>query len=212
MPHDPKHTARRRFLGTAGLTVGAFALAKAFPAAAARCGVTDQTTAGPFYVANAPGGVNINRLGAPGTRMRIAGSVLGGADGQQPLTGATVEIWHCDAAGDYHPDGSGDISGYPPEVVNLRGVGTTDAQGRFSFDSIVPGHYGNRRRHIHWKVTAAGHRPLTTQSYWLDERGSARERRDGVDRDTEACRWVRFETAAGGVVSGELDMVLEALA
>jgi protocatechuate 3,4-dioxygenase beta subunit len=202
--------ARRRFLGTAGLSLGAAALAQAFPAAAARCGVTGQTTAGPFYVAHAPAGVAINRLGARGTPMRIGGTVLSG-DGLRSLAGVVVEIWHCDAAGNYHPDGSGDISGYPPEAVNLRGRAQTDGDGRFAFDSIVPGHYGNRRRHIHWKFAAEGHRPLTTQSYWQDERGSARERFDFVDRNVEACRWVRFQTGADGIVSGQFDVVLEAL-
>ena len=209
MANDPTHAARRRFLETAGLSVGALALTKALPAMAASCGVTAETTAGPFYVANAPTGVDINRLGANGTPMRIAGTVLGG--GRRALAGATVEVWHCDAAGDYHPDGSGDISRYPPDTVNLRGVGVTDAQGRFVFHSIVPGHYGNRRRHIHWKVAAQGHRPLTTQSYWLDERGTARERFDLVDRDTETCRWLRFETGADGLVSAHFEVVLSAL-
>jgi protocatechuate 3,4-dioxygenase beta subunit len=144
--------------------------------------------------------------------MQVGGTVFGGADGRRPLAGAIVEIWHCDADGEYHPDGSGDIARYPADAVNLRGIGITGADGRYGFTSIVPGHYGNRRRHIHWKFTAPGHRPLTTQSYWLDERGSARERSDFVDRNTDACRWVSFETDGAGVSTGRFDVVLEAIA
>lgn len=202
---------RRTFLGTASLTLTAAALARAFPASAANCGVTAQTTAGPFYVGNAPKTMNINRLNAPGIPMRIAGTVLGGPDGRRPLAGTVVEIWHCDAEGEYHPPGSGDIGAYAPAAVNLRGMVSTDEAGRFAFTSIVPGHYGARRRHIHWKFAAPGHRPLTTQSYWLNERGSARARFDPVDRDTDACRWVQFDAGADGVITGHFDVVLAPL-
>lgn len=176
-----------------------------------QCGITGQTIAGPFYVPNAPSLSDINRHRAPGKPMHIRGMVLGGSDGRQPLARAVVEIWHCDDDGQYHPSGSGDISRYAADEINLRGVGVTDEGGRYAFDSIVPGHYGSRRRHIHWHVVADGHHPLTTQSYWLDERGTDRERRDFVDRHAEDCRWVRFETDARGVAVGTFDMVLAPL-
>jgi protocatechuate 3,4-dioxygenase beta subunit len=181
-------------------------------AAAALCGVTGQTTAGPFYVTDAPALLDLNRLAMPGTPMRVSGTVTGGRDGQQPITDALVEIWHCDADGHYHPEGSGRLGDYPGHAINLRGVARTDGDGRFAFVSIVPGHYGNRRRHIHWRVVAPGHRPLTTQSYWLDEKGTARERSDFVDRNIDACRWVRFETDRAGSAIGRFDVVLEMLA
>lgn len=206
---DRAPCTRRDFLGTAGLTLTATALAQALPAAAANCGVTKSAMEGPFYVSNAPKRTDINRLNAPGIPMRIEGTVFGGPGGRKPLAEAVVEIWHCDTEGEYHPPANGDISRYPPEAVNLRGIVQTDAQGRFSFISIVPGHYGARRRHVHWKIAAPGHRPLTTQSYWLNERGSARARFDGVDRNTEECRWVHFEPGADGIVAGRFDVVLE---
>ncbi len=198
---------RRDVLHALSAALVAAGLLRATSARAAACGVTAATTAGPFYVGNAPSLADINRHGATGTPMRIAGTVFGGPDGRRPLPGAVVEIWHCDADGDYHPDGSGDVSRYAPEQVNLRGVGLTGARGDFRFDSIVPGHYGNRRRHIHWRFVAEGHRPLVTQSYWLDERGTLRERLDFVDRGTDDCRWVRFEMEEG-IARGRFDVVL----
>jgi protocatechuate 3,4-dioxygenase beta subunit len=170
------------------------------------CGPTAAATEGPFYVSNVPAGVDINAGQARGQPMRIAGTVYG-EDGVTPLARARVEIWHCDATGDYHPNGNGDIARWRRGDINLRGVATTDDAGRFAFTSIVPGHYGNRRRHVHWKVVAPGHRPLTTQSYWLDERGTARDRGDFADRRVEACRWVAFRDEQGTAV-GTFDVVL----
>lgn len=206
----PAPLPRRTILAAAGFLTLAGALPRR--AAAALCGVTGQTTAGPFYVADTPTLLDLNRLAMQGQPMRVSGTVTGGRDGAQPIAGALVEIWHCDADGRYHPEGSGRLTDYPGHAINLRGVTRTDANGGFAFVSIVPGHYGNRRRHIHWRVVAPSHRPLTTQSYWLDEKGTARERSDFVDRNIDACRWVRFDTDREGVATGRFDVVLEILA
>ncbi|HUG22327.1 hypothetical protein [Piscinibacter sp.] len=199
-------SARRRLLRQAGTLSVLAPVTQAWSQSSA-CGPTGSATAGPFYVSNAPEGVDINAAKAPGKPMRIGGTVYG-EDGVTPVARARVEIWHADADGAYHPNGSGDISRYRRGEINLRGVTHTDNAGRYAFTSLVPGHYGNRRRHIHWRVAAAGHRELTTQSYWLDERGTARERSDGADRRAEACRWVDFKDEQGAAV-GVFDVVLK---
>jgi protocatechuate 3,4-dioxygenase beta subunit len=170
------------------------------------CGPTGAATEGPFYVSHAPEVVDINLGRAPGRPMRISGTVYS-QDAVTPVRGARVEIWHADPQGAYHPEGRGDISRYRRGEINLRGVTTTDDAGRYSFTSIVPGHYGNRRRHLHWKVSAPGHHVLTTQSYWRDERGTARDRSDLADPHVEACRWVEFTDREGAAV-GIFDIVL----
>ena len=91
--------------------------------------------------------------------------------------------------------------------ITLRGVTRTHDAGRFAFTSIGPGPSGNRRRHIHWKVSAPGHRALTTQSYWLNERDTPRDKGDGTDRRVEACRWVAFHEEGSAFV-GVFDVVL----
>jgi protocatechuate 3,4-dioxygenase beta subunit len=207
-------TARRQLLRRAGAIAALTPLAPAWPASACEpapqcrkaCGPTGRATEGPFYVANTPDAVDINPARMPGAAMHIGGTVYG-ADGVTPVAGAKVEIWHADSDGRYHPEDNGDIARYRRSQINLRGSVHTDAQGRYAFDSIVPGHYGDRRRHLHWKVSAAGHRALTTQSYWLDERGTPRDKGDGTDSRAEACRWVDF-TARDGVVHGVFDIVL----
>ncbi|MEV6283994.1 catechol 1,2-dioxygenase [Kribbella sp. NPDC051770] len=102
-----------------------------------------------------------------------------------PLGGALVDIWHADADGYY--------SGFAPHLPegNLRGVVTTDAEGRFAITTVQPAPYqiptdgptGKliaaagwhpwRPAHLHVIVRAEGYRPITTQLYfaggeWLD--------------------------------------------
>lgn len=192
------------------------------PHCATPCGPTGAAIEGPYFVRNlAPGSgagpaaaatgvsaVDINLRRAHGKPMQVSGVVHGGADGNTPLAGVRVEIWHCDAEGNYHPDGNGDVSRYPAEAVNLRGVSETDGQGRFAFDSIVPGTYGIRRRHLHWRFEASGHQALTTQTYWRQDKSTLRARTDVVDREAEACRWLSFANNPQGVAQAFFDVRL----
>ena len=138
-------------------------------------GVTPSTLPGPFYRADAPAlalGADLCRDGE-GEPLAVTGQVL--APDHQPLTGAPVEVWHANAEGRYEnqdPDNQ-------PEH-NLRGRFTTDALGRFHFSTIRPGGYAlpddgpvgqlaqrlglslDRPAHIHFAVTAPGHRRLIT--------------------------------------------------
>ena len=67
--------------------------------------------------------------------------------------------------------GTYDNSGY-----RLRGHQFTDAQGRWWFDTIVPGLYPGRTRHYHFKVQRSGGEVLTTQLYFPGESGNERDR------------------------------------
>ena len=140
---------------------------------------TPRTIEGPLYVAGAPECQGFARLDdgsdAAGHTLVMHGTVTG-ADGQ-PLPGAKVEVWHANTKGFYsHFDPTGE-----QKPFNMRRTIVTDAQGRYKFQSIVPhgygcppdgptqalldqlGRHGNRPAHIHFFVTAAGHRKLTTQ-------------------------------------------------
>ena len=65
-------------------------------------------------------------------------------------------------------EGAYDAQGY-----RLRGRLRTDERGFFVVHTLVPGRYLNgptyRPRHIHVKVSAAGHAPLTTQLYFAGD-------------------------------------------
>ncbi|HSD50388.1 MAG TPA: intradiol ring-cleavage dioxygenase, partial [Candidatus Methylomirabilis sp.] len=46
-----------------------------------------------------------------------------------------------------------------------RATQATDAEGKFRFETNFPGNYPGRPPHLHVKVSASGHRTLTTQLY-----------------------------------------------
>ena len=87
-----------------------------------------------------------------------------------PVSGAQVDIWHCDAEGYYseygnHPLQEEDFT----KVSFLRGRQTTDANGEVSFISIFPGWYPGRAPHIHVDVLRDGKILLSTQVAFPEE-------------------------------------------
>jgi protocatechuate 3,4-dioxygenase beta subunit len=73
------------------------------------------------------------------------------------VAGADVEIWQCDAAGDYSQYGSQTAATF------LRGIQTTNAVGEVTFTTIYPGWYQGRATHIHVEVTRSGQSIKATQ-------------------------------------------------
>ncbi len=125
---------------------------------ASPCPTTAVNIEGPFYTPGAPADADLVEDGEPGVRLNLSGRVIGnGTCG--PLAGALVDLWHCDDSGAYDEVG-----------FSHRGVVICDDQGRFSFRTIIPGHYLNgaqyRPAHLHAKVSAPGHQLLTTQLYF----------------------------------------------
>lgn len=137
---------------------------------------TEATVLGPYYWEGAPElprGTNIAE-GVNGEPAFFSGRVT---DTQgQPIAGAVLDIWSGDGEGVYDMQ----IEGAP---MAARARIRTDDQGRYWFWSIkpsyypVPGdgpvgrmldrlnHHPNRPGHIHLKVYAEGHVPLTTQLF-----------------------------------------------
>jgi protocatechuate 3,4-dioxygenase beta subunit len=68
-----------------------------------------------------------------------------------------VDIWQCDADGNYSQYGS------ERTLTYLRGIQTTDANGRVTFTTIYPGWYQGRATHIHVEVTVNGRSVKVTQ-------------------------------------------------
>jgi protocatechuate 3,4-dioxygenase beta subunit len=109
---------------------------------------------GPFYKRHAPATIHLRRPSDPGFPLSVSGRVVDTRG--EPLPGATLEIWHADHHGRY------DLDGY-----RFRTTLTADASGQYAFDSVMPGHYPGRVcQHVHYLVTAPGHRSLTTQLYF----------------------------------------------
>jgi len=78
----------------------------------------------------------------------------------QPLPGAQVDIWHCDALGVYS-----DVQDPGFNTIGqkfLRGYQVTDARGEARFVTVYPGWYAGRTIHIHFKIRTA---PLAQRSF-----------------------------------------------
>ncbi len=119
-------------------------------------------TEGPYFKANSPARVSLFEPGVTGTKMVIEGSVL--TTDCKPIARARLDFWQADAEGRY------DNAGY-----RLRGHQFTDDAGRYRLETVVPGQYPGRTRHIHVKVQAPGQPALTTQLYFPGEPGNQRD-------------------------------------
>ena len=186
-------------------------------------GATDSNVEGPFFAAGAPelgrragdgGPVRLPmRPDEPGDPLVFSG-IVRSTDGAA-LPGAVLDLWQADAAGLY--------SGFAPGLPewNLRGRVTTDDDGGFAIQTVVPCAYDipgephtarilellglepHRPAHIHVRLEADRHAPLTTQVYFADDPwlehdvvGAARpslvtklEPADGSDGPGYTCRF-----------------------
>ena len=79
------------------------------------------------------------------------------------MTNASVEIWHCDAAGQYSEYGSVRSSTW------LRGIQPVDASGVARFTTIYPGWYAGRATHIHIEVFVDSRSVKTSQIAFPEE-------------------------------------------
>lgn len=132
---------------TAG-TVGASA---ASPSGSTSCVLTAALEEGPFFVderlnradiRSDPASAGIS-AGVPLVVTFNVSRVAGNAC--TPLTGAYLDVWHCDAGGVYS-----DVQGETHKF--LRGYQVTDANGVAKFTTVYPGWYPGRAVHIHFKL------------------------------------------------------------
>lgn len=126
--------------------------------------LTPSQTEGPFYKSGSPGRTSLREPGLAGTPLTVSGYVF--STTCKPIAHVWLDFWHADSNGNY------DNTGF-----RLRGHQYTDKQGRYSLETIVPGEYPGRTRHIHVKVQAPGQPVLTTQLYFP---GEPRNDSDGI--------------------------------
>jgi protocatechuate 3,4-dioxygenase beta subunit len=125
---------------------------------------TPAQTEGPYFKSSSPERSSLLESGITGTPLTMTGRVL--STTCQPIPRAKLDFWQADNSGAY------DNSGY-----RLRGHQFTDDSGRFTLQTIVPGLYPGRTRHIHVKAQAPNSAVLTTQLYFP---GEPRNAADGI--------------------------------
>jgi len=155
---------RREFLGAAGILaasalVGAQNEPKTLPP-------TEDNIEGPYYRKEAPFRSMLAE-DVKGDPLVISGRVL--SPEGSPLLGAVIEVWHASAQGEYDNDS--------PKFLFRGKVRLGRCKSLYRFETVMPGQYdlgeSKRPAHIHYKVTAEGYKPLTTQLYfkgdpWLE--------------------------------------------
>ena len=133
---------------------------RAVESGAVACVLTPELTEGPYYIAGEKLRRDI-REGHPGTRLSLQLRVLNAAT-CKPITGAAVDIWHADAAGNYSGFGS------TPQPHILTRHPEDRQNGLAVFTTIYPGWYQGRAVHIHVKVHVGGSVVHTGQLFFAD--------------------------------------------
>ena len=141
-------------------------------------GATENTVLGPFHVSGAPARANGDTicLDGKGAPCFVSGRVTDEAG--EPVAGAKVDVWQT------NDDGFYDVQqpGQQPDM-NMRGLFTTDADGRYRFVTVKPlpysiptdgpvggllvamGRHAMRPAHIHFIVAAPGFETLVTHIF-----------------------------------------------
>lgn len=140
------------------------------------CMVKPQQTEGPYFVEEKLNRSDIRSDPADGSvkqgvPLRLVFHVSQVDERScKPLTGATVDVWHCDALGVYS-----DVTDRSFNSVGkkfLRGYQVTDTNGIVKFMTIYPGWYQGRTVHIHFKIrtdSASGRDYEFTSQLYFDD-------------------------------------------
>ena len=133
------------------------AIASAWDAVEKKRSPTPFCELGPFYKREAPHTSTLRAAGDAGMPLQIVGTVYN--VGGEIVPDAKLEIWQTDNLGHY------DIEGYRYRTILEPG-----AKGAYAIESVMPGHYPTRVcQHVHYLITAPGHKPLITQLYFATD-------------------------------------------
>lgn len=123
---------------------------------------TPPRTEGPYFKPRSPERRAIRDEKTAGTAFVVTGRVL--STRGEPVAGALLDVWQADGDGAYDLEGFG-----------LRGHQFTEKDGTYRIETVIPGYYPGRTRHIHVKVQPAGGRVLTTQLFFPGDPGNRRD-------------------------------------
>jgi protocatechuate 3,4-dioxygenase beta subunit len=118
---------------------------------------TADNEIGPFFKKGAPETTMLRVEGDPGFPLHVSGRVVDTKG--QLVPNARLEIWQADHLGHY------DLKGY-----RYRAKMGVSGKAEYQFVTVMPGHYPDRvSQHIHYMVSAPGHKTLITQLYFATD-------------------------------------------
>src|SRR5436190_9549062 len=147
---------------------------------------TPARTEGPYFKPASPERRRIRDERTAGAPFVVSGRVV--STRGVPVAGALIDVWQADG------DGAYDLEGF-----RLRGHQVTEADGTYRVETVVPGYYPGRTRHVHVKVQPAGGAVLTTQLFFPGDPGNR--------RDALYSTWLRMRLLEGGA-AGTFDFVV----
>lgn len=166
MTDNPAPIRRRRVLiagsaAAAAIGIGAAGTATARPepasahtgsatSASAICTLTKELTEGPYYLDHALVRSNVTE-NKPGVPLQLTLTVVDTAT-CAPLNKALVEVWYCDALGEYSGFVGNNGHQEPDNGTFLRGGVLTGPDGVATLTGIYPGWYRGRCIHVHLKL------------------------------------------------------------
>ncbi|MFN8036793.1 MAG: intradiol ring-cleavage dioxygenase [Acidimicrobiia bacterium] len=140
------------------------------------CRLTPELTAGPYHLDGHLARRDITE-GKSGVPLELRVRVHDLTAGCGPLAGAAVDVWHCDAGGEYSGFNGNSLAATQAGGTNterfLRGVQRTGADGVATFTTIFPGWYQGRTVHIHLRVLEGGSLGATYQGGHVAHVGQA---------------------------------------
>jgi protocatechuate 3,4-dioxygenase beta subunit len=140
------------------------------------CTISPTETAGPFPTITPSSLVRSDiRSDRTGVAFTINITIKNTNNSCDALSGAIVDIWHCDKDGYYSEYGGTGMQSVNYTAVHfLRGRQTTDSNGLVTFTSIFPGWYSGRATHIHVHIyNSSGTSLLITQIAFPEGSSSA---------------------------------------
>jgi protocatechuate 3,4-dioxygenase beta subunit len=143
---------------------GLVLLPPTLPRADAADDPTPGAVEGPYFKARSPERSVLREATTAGTPFLLTGRVV--STKGEPIAKALLDVWQTDGNGAY------DLVGYA-----MRGHQLTADDGSYRLDTVVPGYYPGRTRHIHVKVQRPSGPVLTTQLFFPND---PRNRGDGI--------------------------------
>jgi protocatechuate 3,4-dioxygenase beta subunit len=137
------------------------------------CSTTPTETAGPYpYDLSSNSAIFRTDIteGKTGTPLSLTLTIVNSNNDCAIISGARVDIWHCDKDGYYSEYNEPGYLGTQNNTGKTfcRGIQLTDSNGQVKFTTIYPGWYSGRVTHIHLEIFVNSVLKLTTQLAFPD--------------------------------------------